>query len=419
MSRPAARHGQNASKPSEQRAPHAAVQAALPDPRPVVRTATSSGQITSYLVEGFRLDVDARYTLQRVVGHGEYGVVCAAHDTFTNQNIAIKKISRAFDHLLDSKRTLREIRILRHFHHDNIISIKDLMRPLARDFEDVYIVSELMDTDMHQIIASNQPLNDDHFQYFIYQLLRALKYIHSANILHRDLKPSNILVNADCELKICDFGLARVLSPRADNNINPNVGPKNAAMTEYVATRWYRAPEVILANEYSKALDVWSVGCILAEFLGRKPLFPGKDHVHQINCIFEIIGSPSEADIRDVVSDKAQRYVRSLPPSPKIPLSRFFPTANPNAIDLLEKMLTFNPQTRITVEEALAHPYFRTLHDPNDEPTCDSVFSFDFEAQQLDKSDIRELIYEEILHFHPEGPHTHPLPAEPVELRTT
>jgi len=125
-----------------------------------------------------------------------------------------------------------------------------------------------METDMHRVIRT-QDLSDDHCQYFIYQTLRALKAMHSANVLHRDLKPSNLLLNANCDLKVCDFGLARSAASTDDNS---------GFMTEYVATRWYRAPEIMLTfKEYTKAIDVWSVGCILAEMLSGKPLFPGKD----------------------------------------------------------------------------------------------------------------------------------------------
>jgi mitogen-activated protein kinase 1/3 len=125
-----------------------------------------------------------------------------------------------------------------------------------------------METDMHRVIRT-QELSDDHCQYFIYQTLRALKAMHSANVLHRDLKPSNLLLNANCDLKVCDFGLARSAASTDDNS---------GFMTEYVATRWYRAPEIMLTfKEYTKAIDVWSVGCILAEMLSGKPLFPGKD----------------------------------------------------------------------------------------------------------------------------------------------
>lgn len=141
------------------------------------------------------------------------------------------------------------------------------------------MLQELMETDMHRVIRT-QDLSDDHCQYFIYQTLRALKAMHSANVLHRDLKPSNLLLNANCDLKVCDFGLARSAASQEDNS---------GFMTEYVATRWYRAPEIMLTfKEYTKAIDVWSVGCILAEMLSGKPLFPGKDCKWQQSTISTI-----------------------------------------------------------------------------------------------------------------------------------
>ena len=352
---------------------------------------------------GTRFDVDSRYTLIKPIGSGAYGVVCSALDNHTGEKVAIKKINKAFEHLTDTKRTLREVKILRHFNHENVIRIKDILRPASLEkFEDVYIVSELMDTDLHQIISSPQPLTDDHCQYFLYQILRALKYIHSAHVLHRDLKPSNLLLNGNCDLKVracryrgrraarpvptargvlarprrgqpqsaapiasfpsrvrsrppsrhtqvCDFGLARVAHPEENHA---------GFMTEYVATRWYRAPEIMLSwKEYTKAIDVWSVGCIFAELLGRKALFPGKDYIHQLNLITDVIGTPDEEDIDSIESEKARRYISSLPYKPPIPPERIYPNANPEAIDLLQKMLVFSPMKRITVEDALAHPY--------------------------------------------------------------
>eukprot|EP00968_Pinguiococcus_pyrenoidosus_P012718 scaffold1130_cov195-Pinguiococcus_pyrenoidosus.AAC.79 len=170
-----------------------------------------------------------------------------------------------------AKRLLREIRLLTLARHENIISVLNLPPPPpSKPFNDIYIVTDLMETDLHRIIYSDQALGTDHVQYFIYQILRALKYLHSANVIHRDLKPSNILVNSNCDLKLCDFGLARGLNPE----------DAESDLTEYVVTRWYRAPEVMLATqEYSCAIDVWSVGCIFAELLQRQPMFQGTDYV--------------------------------------------------------------------------------------------------------------------------------------------
>lgn len=356
--------------------------------------AESSRTINAFMVCGTRFDVDTRYTLIKPIGQGAYGVVSSALDNDTGEKVAIKKINKAFEHLTDTKRTLREVKILRHFHHENVIRIRDILRPLSLSaFDDIYIVTELMDTDLHQIISSPQPLTDDHTQYFLYQILRALKYIHSAHVLHRDLKPSNLLLNGNCDLKVCDFGLARVAHPEENHA---------GFLTEYVATRWYRAPEIMLSwKEYTKSIDVWSVGCIFAELLGRKPLFPGKDYIHQLALITDVIGTPEETDIECIESEKARRYIRSLPFKPKIPPARIYPNANPLALELLQKMIVFHPGKRITVEEALAHPYLASLHDPSDEPLAHAAFSFEFESMPLAKGPLRELVTREMLSFHP------------------
>ena len=230
-----------------------------------------------------KFEIDARYRLIESIGNGAYGVVCSALDTKTGAKVAVKKIPRAFDVLTVGKRTFRELKILRHFKHDNIICIRDILKPPenADQFEDVYVVFDLMEADLHRIIHSNQPLTDEHVRYFLYQILRGLKYIHSAKVLHRDLKPSNLLVNENAELRIGDFGMARGLcsSPVEQKRV----------MTEYVATRWYRAPELMLSlNEYSESIDMWSVGCILAEMLGRKHLFPGANYLNQLQVMSEV-----------------------------------------------------------------------------------------------------------------------------------
>lgn len=161
----------------------------------------------------------------------------AAVHTPSSTRVAIKRIS-PFEHQMFCLRTLREIRLLRHFQHENIISILDIVRPSSFEgFSEVLLIQELMDTDLHRVIRT-QELTPDHCQYFLYQILRGIKALHSAGVLHRDLKPSNLLLNANCDLKICDFGLARSAEqPQPDSK---------AFLTEYVATRWYRAPEIML-----------------------------------------------------------------------------------------------------------------------------------------------------------------------------
>ncbi|XP_068644131.1 mitogen-activated protein kinase homolog NTF6-like [Aristolochia californica] len=353
---------------------------------------TRDGSYVQYNILGNLFEVTSKYVPPiHPVGRGAYGIVCCAKNAETDEEVAIKKIGNAFDNRIDAKRTLREIKLLSHMNHENVIQIKDIIRPPEREsFSDVYIVYELMDTDLHQIIRSSQALTDDHCQYFLYQLLRGLKYIHSANVLHRDLKPSNLLLNANCDLKICDFGLARTTS-------------ESDLMTEYVVTRWYRAPELLLnCSEYTTAIDIWSVGCIFLEIIKREPLFPGKDYVQQLKLITELLGSPDESDLGFVKSENALRFVRQLPHCPKQPFAKKFPQISPAAIDLLEKMLVFDPCKRISVDEALKHTYLSSLHEINDEPICPTPFVFDFEHPSFNEEDIRELILQESLKFYPD-----------------
>ena len=206
-----------------------------------------------------------------------------------------------------------------------------------------------MDTDLHAVIRANI-LEDIHKQYIIYQVLKCLKYMHSANLLHRDLKPSNLLLNSECHVKVADFGLARSLDCK-----DPDATP---LLTDYVATRWYRAPEILLgSNKYTKGVDMWSLGCILAELLLGKPVFPGTSTLNQLDRVMEITGRPSQEDIEAINSPLAQTMLESLPPTKAKKLRDVFPTASDEALDLLKNLMHFNPGKRLTAEQALKHPY--------------------------------------------------------------
>ncbi|KAJ6981069.1 hypothetical protein NC653_024454 [Populus alba x Populus x berolinensis] len=339
----------------------------------------------------------SRYKIEEVIGKGSYGVVCSAYDTHIGEKVAIKKINDIFEHVSDATRILREIKLLRLLRHPDIVEIKHiLLPPSRREFKDIYVVFELMESDLHQVIKANDDLTPEHYQFFLYQLLRGLKYIHTANVFHRDLKPKNILANADCKLKICDFGLARVAF---------NDTPTAIFWTDYVATRWYRAPELCgsFFSKYTPAIDIWSIGCIFAELLTGKPLFPGKNVVHQLDLMTDLLGTPSPEAIARVRNEKARRYLSSMRKKKPIPFSQKFPNADPLALCLLERMLAFEPKDRPTAEEALADPYFKGLAKVEREPTAQPVtkMEFEFERRRITKEDVRELIYREILEYHP------------------
>ncbi|KAG6764265.1 hypothetical protein POTOM_031727 [Populus tomentosa] len=268
----------------------------------------------------------SQYEIQEVVGKGSYGVVASAIDTHTGERVAIKKMTNIFEHVSDATRILREIKLLRLLKHPDIVEIKHIMLPPSRrEFKDIYVVFELMESDLHQVIKLNNDLTAEHHQFFLYQLLRALKYIHTGNVFHRDLKPKNILANADCKLKLCDFGLARV--------------------------SFSNAPSAIFWT-YTPAIDIWSIGCIFAELLTGKPLFPGKNVVHQLELITDLLGTPSAESIA----------------------------------------------------RALADPYFDGLADKEEEPSRKPIskLEFEFDKRKLTRDDVRELIYREILEYHPE-----------------
>ncbi|KAK6127656.1 hypothetical protein DH2020_038606 [Rehmannia glutinosa] len=340
----------------------------------------------------------SRYQVQEVVGKGSYGVVGSAIDTHTGERVAIKKINDVFEHVSDATRILREIKLLRLLRHPDIVEIKHIMLPPSRrEFRDIYVVFELMESDLHQVIKANDDLTPEHYQFFLYQLLRGLKYIHTANVFHRDLKPKNILANADCKLKICDFGLARV---------SFNDAPSAIFWTDYVATRWYRAPELCgsFFSKYTPAIDIWSIGCIFAEMLTGKPLFPGKNVVHQLDLMTDLLGTPPPESIARIRNEKARRYLSSMRKKQPVPFVQKFPNADPLALHLLEKLLAFDPKDRPTAEEALADPYFHGLANVDREPSTQPIskLEFEFERRKLAKDDVRELIYREILEYHPQ-----------------
>jgi serine/threonine protein kinase len=163
----------------------------------------------------------------------------------------------------------------------------------------VYLVTEKMDTDLYKIIKTNQELSDEHYKFIMYQILRSLLFLHSANVIHRDIKPSNVLINEDFIIKLCDFGLSR--------NLDTN---DQLALTEYVVTRYYRAPEVMLcSHQYSKSIDIWSAGCTFAEMLSRTYLFPGDNYLNQIKLILEVLGSPTQDDLEFITNEHAKSYV--------------------------------------------------------------------------------------------------------------
>jgi len=322
------------------------------------------------------------------VGTGAYGQVCSVKDTRNGGsgiNVAIKKLSRPFQSVMHAKRAYREIRLLKHMDHENVISLLDTFTPHSSmaDFQDVYLVTHLMGADLNNVMKV-QTLSDEHVQFLVYQLLRGLKYIHSAGIIHRDLKPSNVAVNENCELKILDFGLARA---------------SDDSMTGYVATRWYRAPEIMLNwMQYNSQVDIWSVGCIMGELLTGRPLFPGNDHIDQLTKIMQLVGKPSGEFLSRISSDNARNYIMTMPSFKKQDFALIFPQATTQAIEIMNKMLSLDPDERLSAEQCLQNPYFQAYHDPDDEPTA-VPFDEGYQDEEITIETLRELMFKEIKSF--------------------
>ncbi len=447
-------------------------------------------------------DVGSNYEIVKLLGSGSYGSVCEAIHKPTKTKVAIKKVLNLFEDRVDCKRVLREVHLLRKLSHPNIVRLYEILEPEdVKNFDCVYLVMEYAQSDLKKLVKSAIHLQRVHIQKLIYNLIVGLKYIHSANVLHRDIKPANILINEDCSVRICDFGLARSIvgvegtslsqmkqsgknleeyqaasddedvkvndtqlakikkdEPEAKAQPKPVVEDEKKApeetkkkeiraqlkktkevrrnmkrqLTGHVVTRWYRAPEIILLEkDYGPAVDVWSVGCIFAELLSmmkenaptyqdRQPLFPGSScfplspdnkvtikrggfpasNSDQLNVIFDVIGTPSEEEMLFVTDSKAVEYLKTFAGRKRVNFKSKYPAAGDDAIDLINKMLVFNPFYRITIDECLAHPYLAAVRDKEVEKVAGAPVGLQFEAESdLGEKRLRELFLDEINYY--------------------
>lgn len=373
----------------------------------------------------FELDVSRedfqRYTLLSIVGAGAYGVVFKAQDVETQHIVAMKKVFNIFDAFSDSIRVLRELKFMKLFRHPNIVSLIDICVPSSEShFNSIYVVMQNYDADLSGVIKENNgSLEDGHYKYILVQILSALKYLHSANILHRDIKPHNILINKDCQVCLCDFGLSKMVlggggsgggsgrGGRGGGGSGGGCGENNDIWTNYVVTRWYRAPELCSEKDvvYSNSIDIWGVGCILGEMVGTKAMFPGKNNKGQLCHIFDVCGAPDD----DVLSAyytpsekmKFQKYREKYVPLGLVALFDVSKVKDMRVFDLLEKMLSVDPSKRFTVDECLAHPYLEEYLGyaiSGEAKLSIDANEFSFEKKRgLDIYDVRRLIWKEIL----------------------
>jgi mitogen-activated protein kinase 1/3 len=365
-------------------------------------------------------ELPSRYEIKDLIGRGAYGTVFVCKDNLTDTYVAVKKINDVFSKDFEfQKRIFREIKILNHFKnkHNNIVTLVDLIKPQSyEEFNNIYIVTEIVDNNLQEIMRK-QPerfSTDQEINYFMYQLLSSVKFMHDADVVHRDIKPSNILVSEDGHVKMCDFGLSReCFSPVRKNS------------TTNVVTKPYRAPELLLQySAYSKPIDMWSVGCVFAELLSNEHgLLFGKasSGQAQLSAIIDFCGTPREEEIKGISA--AIRFIRSLTPRKKADLTDIFPNASLQALDLLDRLLTFDPDARITVDQALRHPYFELFHDNTEEDIskcapflCDEMIYNRSAGDGSDFDWIKRLIYEEVMAFENSSEKSLPLPLYDQQL---
>lgn len=396
------------------------------------RNKQSSGR--SKLREQWR--VPPRYEVRQTLGSGAYGTVCQARDKDQKCLVAIKQAKNLFDDLIDAKRLLREICILGKLSHPRIVKCYDVIVPhdLVK-FNEIYIVLEICDSDLKKLCRADVNLSKTHVSTLMYNLLAGLNYLHSAAILHRDLKPANCLVNEDCVVKICDFGLSRAVGgDGASSDEDAEGETKNRNLTGHVVTRWYRAPELILLQkDYSGAIDIWSAGCIFAELLAmyegtkysdRGPLFPGHTcfplsphSVHrndtkyytkgahdQLSMIWMMIGTPSEEEILQLSGKDAQAYARCFAKRDPGGLADKFSYADSPAITLLQNMLMFDQSKRPTTTACLDDAFFSMRRQKELEIWAEDQVSMDFDNGELDLKQLRRLFLREVRRYHPEVP---------------
>ncbi|CAI4225530.1 unnamed protein product [Auanema sp. JU1783] len=340
-----------------------------------------------------------KYEAQKNIGAGAFGIVCEAVESTSKQKFAIKKIGHASATPTLARRTLREIRVLRYINHDNIIRLDEIFRTPGPLGTDVFMVMELMDGSLHQVIYG-EPIEDTLVAHFLLQILLGLRYLHSAGIAHRDLKPSNLLVNKDCTLKIADFGMAKL----AEKHHIDEVEEHCFYMTQHVATLPYRAPELLFVmSQHSTAVDMWAVGCILAEMFLRRELFSGRSVSVQIKIILNMLGAPENHIIEQIKCERTRKSIENYSDSTCRSWSEIMKTNDrivpKKALDLLSQLCEMDPSHRAKVDDTIHHPFIQQ-YKPGIKPqrTCPFKVKMDMAAvESMNHQELTQALNQDVL----------------------
>ena len=306
-------------------------------------------QFNTTWVNGEEIILPSRFRVIEPVGQGAFGLVVSAKEELSptsHRQVAIKKIKNIFSSGAMASRVIREMMVMRNIEHPNLLSMEQVILPTGKHFKEVYIVTNLMETDLASVLKTKQDLSSSQAKLIFYQLTRGLVYLHAMGVIHRDLKPRNILLNSNCDVKICDFGLATGFV--ADE-------PKTA----YICTRWYRAPELLLGHHtYDMKIDVFSAGCILGEIIGTRPLLPGRSTQDQLKLLAIRFGIPTEKRNYSLAFPKA-----SGPTTPNGDLEEYIGAASvkvqtPDAFLLIRRLCAFDPSHRPSIAAILDDEWF-------------------------------------------------------------
>lgn len=288
-----------------------------------------------------------QYETLEQVGEGTYGVVYRARDLRTDRIVALKKVRMEKEKDGIPITCLREVKILKEIDHPNIVRLLGVT--VGRALDEMYLAFEYVEHDLAGLIDNmTKPFTEAEVKCLILQLLQAVHYLHRSFYIHRDLKLSNLLFSNRGELKLCDFGLARIF------------GEPNKSMTPRVVTLWYRAPELLLGcKDYTVAVDMWAVGCIFGELLLNSPVMPGKTEIEQLQLMCRLLGTPNDKIWPGYYDLPNAKIVAGLPQQNYHMINAKFKFLSHEGQDLLKRFLTFDPKKRITAYQALQHPYFK------------------------------------------------------------